>query len=54
MVNRAETKIHRVRSRHTIYVRKDLIADSAFPFKVGEPLVIRIKGETLIIEKAVK
>ena len=51
MVNQTETKIHHVRSRHTIYLRKDLVDDSAFPFKVGEPLIIRIEGEKLVIEK---
>lgn len=54
MVGQAKTKINRVGSRHTIYLRKDLIDDSSFPFKVGEELVVRIEGDRLIIEKESK
>ena len=52
MVTRAETTIQQVGARHTIYLRKDLVNDSSFPFKAKEPLTVRIDGETLIIEKA--
>ena len=51
MVSQARTKINEVRSRHTIYLRKSLVKDSAFPFKVGEPLIVRIEGDKLIIER---
>ena len=51
MVLEAKTKIHRVDSRHTMYLRTDLVNDSNFPFKAGEPLIIRIEGNRLVIEK---
>jgi len=51
MVNQVETKLRRTKSRHTIYVRKSLVDDSAFPFEIGEPLTIIIVGETLVIER---
>lgn len=54
MVSKAKTKVHKVGSRHTIYLRKTLVDDSAFPFKVGEPLIIRIKDDKLVIEKQIK
>ena len=52
MVKESHTKIHRVDSRHTIYLQKSLVEDSAFPFKAGELLVIKIEGDRLIIERA--
>jgi hypothetical protein len=51
MVKESHTKIHQVGSRHTIYLQKILVEDSAFPFKPGEPLVVRIDGDKLIIER---
>ena len=51
MVLQAQTKINRVGSRHTIYLRKELVNDSNFPFKAGELLIIRIEGNRLVIEK---
>ena len=51
MVREAPTKIHKVGSRHTIYLQKSLVEDSAFPFKPGEPLKIRIEDDKLIIQK---
>lgn len=51
MVDQVETKIHQVGSRHSIYLRKDLVTDSGFPFKVGEPLIVRIDRDRLIIER---
>ena len=51
MVGKVKTKIHKVGSRHTIYLRKDLVDDSSFPFKVGEPLILRVEGDKLIIER---
>lgn len=51
MVSKAETKLYKVGSRHTIYLKKPLVDDSAFPFKVGETLVVRIEGDRLIIER---
>jgi len=54
MVRQADTKLRKVDSRHTIYVLKALVEDSSFPFKVDEPLVIKIEGERLIIERKTK
>lgn len=50
MVSQHTTQIRRVGSRHTLYIQKALVEDSAFPFKVGEPLIIRIDSEKLVIE----
>jgi hypothetical protein len=47
----ATTKINRVGSRHSIYLQKGLVEDSAFPFKPGESLLIKIVGNKLVIEK---
>ena len=54
MVSEAKIKIHKVGSRHTIYLRKALVDDSAFPFKVDEPLIVRITNDKLVIEKESK
>src|SRR6059058_333981 len=54
MVTHAEAKIHRVGPRHTIYLAKDLVEDSTFPFHANEDLTVRIEGEALIIDKTGK
>jgi hypothetical protein len=54
LASQVKTKINRVGSRHTIYLKTDLINDSNFPFQVGEPLMLRIEGSKLIIEKESK
>ncbi len=51
MVTHAEAKIHRVGPRHTIYLAKDLVEDSTFPFRADEDLRVRIEGDALIIDK---
>jgi len=51
MVTHAEAKIHRVGPRHTIYLAKDLVEDSTFPFHADEDLTVRIEGDALIIDK---
>ena len=50
MVRQSETKIHKVGSRHTMYLKADLVNDSNFPFQVGELLVVKIEGDKLIVE----
>jgi hypothetical protein len=50
VVRQVKTKINKVGSRHTIYLQKDLIEDSNFPFKAGETIIVRIDGSKLIIE----
>ena len=52
MVNQAKTKIVKVGSRHTIYLQKDLVTDSIFPFKADEELIVKIEGKKLVIEKS--
>jgi hypothetical protein len=51
MVSEVKAKINAVGSRHSIYLKKDLVKDSSFPFKVGEPLKITIQGDKLVIER---
>jgi len=54
LVTQAEAKIHRVGPRHTIYLAKDLVEDSTFPFQANEDLTVRIEGNALIIDKTGK
>src|SRR5205814_9472755 len=54
MVTQAEAKIRRVGPRHTIYLAKDLVEDSTFPFSANEDLTVRIEGGALIIDKTGK
>jgi len=34
-----------------IYIPKEVAMDTAFPFKIGEDVTVRIEGKKLIIEK---
>lgn len=52
MVNQTKTKILKVGSRHTIYLEKAFVEDSAFPFKPDEPLIVKIEGKRLVVEPA--
>lgn len=52
MVNQTKTKILKVGSRHTIYLEKAFVEDSAFPFKPEESLAVKIEGKKLVIERA--
>src|SRR5215471_9133176 len=51
MVKEAASKINRVGPRHTVYLQKDLVEDTAFPFLLNEPLTVRVEGERLVIER---
>jgi hypothetical protein len=51
MVRQSESKIYKVGSRHTMYLKTDLVNDSNFPFHVGESLIVRIEDNKLIIER---
>lgn len=51
MVNQARVKIYEVKSRHSINLPSELVRDSTFPFKPGDPLIARIKAGKLVIEK---
>lgn len=50
MVNQTRTKIAKVGSRHTIYLEKAFVEDSAFPFKPDQPLMARIDKGRVVIE----
>ena len=51
VVKESKIKINEVDGkRHTIYLRKDFVTDSAFPFKPGQELVVKIVGKRVIIE----
>jgi hypothetical protein len=39
------------KGRLVLYIPSDLRKDSAFPFRVGEKVRIRIDGKRLIVEK---
>jgi len=52
MVKEAKSKIYKVGSRHTIYLQKELVNDSAFPFKPNEELFVRIEDNKLVVEKS--
>lgn len=54
MVLEGETKMYSSAGRHSIYVPARLVNDSAFPFRLGEALIIRIEGTRIVIEKAKK
>jgi hypothetical protein len=50
LVSETNTKITKFGgSRHTIYLEKAFVEDSAFPFKVGEPLKVKIEGNRLVV-----
>ena len=51
MVTHAEAKIHRVGPRHTLYLAKDLVEDSTFPFRTDEDLMVRIEGDALVVDR---
>lgn len=40
------------RSRTMIHVSKKVVDDSAFPFKPGDSLKVRIEGPRLVLERA--
>jgi hypothetical protein len=52
MVKETRSKIYKVGSRHTIYLQKELVSDSAFPFKPNDEVVIKIENDRLAVEKA--
>ena len=47
-----ENQGSKVGSRHTIYLEKPFVEDSAFSFKPKEPIVVRIEKNRLVVEKA--
>lgn len=54
MVAEAVVKIYRSSpGKHQMNLRSDLVADSTFPFKVGEELLCKIVGNTLVIRRHV-
>ena len=51
VVRQVKTRIQKVGSRHTIYLKKELIDDSGFPFKISDPLIIKIENGKLVVER---
>lgn len=51
MVSETRTRIAVYRSRHTVYLEKDFVTDSAFPFITGEELVARLDHDRIVIER---
>jgi len=51
MVDKAKVKIYLNTYRHSMNLPSKLVNDSAFPFKINEELIIKIKGKKLIIER---
>jgi hypothetical protein len=50
MVNQTRTKITKVGSRHTIYLEKAFVEDSAFPFEPNQPLIAKVEKNKIVIE----
>lgn len=52
MVDAAPSRITRYGgNRHCLYLRSELVGDSAFPFQPSDDVLIRIEGERLIVER---
>lgn len=51
MVIQTMIKIYEVDSRHSIYLPKDFVSDSAFPFKPKKKLIAKIENKRVIIER---
>ena len=51
MASEAKAKINKVDGHHTLYLSKYWVEDSAFPFKSGEDLLVKIDGRRLVIER---
>lgn len=39
-------------NRHSLYLRSDLVQDSAFPFEADEQVVVKIEEGRLVVEPA--
>lgn len=52
MAKEAKVKFYKAGSRHTFYLRKELVTDSAFPFKPGQELIAKIVGNKVVIESS--
>lgn len=52
MVDKAEVRIYKVGSRHSINLPSALVTDSTFPFEPKESLQIKIEGKKLVVTKA--
>ncbi|AEA47515.1 hypothetical protein Arcve_1513 [Archaeoglobus veneficus SNP6] len=50
-INRPTKTGGRTYDKFFIYIPTNVAKDSAFPFKPGEEVVIRIDGDRLVIEK---
>ncbi len=53
MTDHGETRLFSVKGgRHFIYIRSDMVRDSAFPFAPNQKVVVSIEGDRLIVEAA--
>jgi len=46
----AVTKIYRFQNKAVIYIPKDIVSDSQFPFTTSTEVVIKIKEGKLVVE----
>jgi len=46
-----KTKIKKMGASQMIYIPRLLASDSAYPFKIEDKVIVKIKGNKLIIEK---
>ena len=51
VINRPTKTGSKTYDKYFIYIPTSVAKDSAFPFKPGEKVIIRIEGNKLIIEK---
>jgi antitoxin component of MazEF toxin-antitoxin module len=54
MASKDNIKIFRLGGSTAIYVPALIKSDSTFPFEIDEPLVMEIKGESLVIRRLTK
>jgi len=53
MVSEADAKIYETKGKYYLYLRKELVNDSNFPFKPSEALRVKIDGNELVLNKKV-
>jgi len=52
VINKTNTKILKVGSRHTVFLEKAFVEDSNFPFRPDEPLTAKIEKNRIVLERA--
>ena len=51
VINRPTKTAGKIYDKYFIYIPTSVAKDSAFPFRPGEKVVVRIEGDKLIIKK---